>query len=224
MKKDRDITQMLFCNNPYQDHYYGPEWDRLPADFKTKHRLLEGELQRLREDAEWELQRSISELVSRRLYRSGLVKTEKTYLHEKKDALTSCNLHHREEPELERALLLCHLQRVYEKLLLQRHGRCSADEILKKQVFTKSQTRRNQMFSSVKTTELYFKSISKSTGLKEQQHSSGWALCAAGPCTTACGDTCLCSSLRICHPQALPMWAVTALDPLGLTGHCPSNT
>ncbi|XP_055004343.1 RIMS-binding protein 2 isoform X1 [Boleophthalmus pectinirostris] len=104
-------------------------------------------------------------------------------------------LHHRQELDLEKALLLCHVLETNDKLLSQRQGHPSDSGIIK-QILTKiqdiGQLKRHVTYSRVKTTELYFRSVKKRTEQRRLRHYPG------GASITERG-TCPRNDLKICQ-------------------------
>ncbi|XP_073335939.1 RIMS-binding protein 2 [Pagrus major] len=125
-------------------------------------------------------------------------------------------LHHRQEFELEKAVLLCHLLEAHERLLLQGRQRAGHPSYIFKRLSRKpiqedssnsSQRKPLQTYSRAPLQRSHSASHAPKKKTKQDQRvqTVGRSHSAADPCTsTAAVDTCRSSSLKICHPHSAP--------------------
>ncbi|XP_036975364.1 peripheral-type benzodiazepine receptor-associated protein 1 isoform X5 [Acanthopagrus latus] len=125
-------------------------------------------------------------------------------------------VHHRQEFELEKAVLLCHLLEAHERLLLQGRQRGGHPSYIFRRLSRKPTQEDSSDSSQTKPLQTYSRALlqrshsashsaKKKTKQDRRAQTVGWSHSAADPCATAAVvDTCRSTSLKICHPHSAP--------------------
>ncbi|XP_040006424.1 peripheral-type benzodiazepine receptor-associated protein 1-like [Xiphias gladius] len=114
-------------------------------------------------------------------------------------------LHHRQEFEVEKAIVLCHLLEAHRRLLQGRQRAGHPSYVFKNLSRKPAREDSNKSCQTLQRSQSATHSSKKITKQDQQKQPLGRDLCAADPCTTAAVvDTCRSSSLKICHPHNTP--------------------